>query len=330
MDHESNPINGDEKRRRRVPLAIERGVGRTVDGFEERVLWPAGDAAKALAEVVRRCFEWVAWVIRRGLVWPLQDRYATLGAPARVLSALAVALVVGVGVAAVASSGGDSAGTAAPERVAAAPAPESKPAPVPAPKQETSAAPTLEGPAPVFKATESEAKADKEKQAEPVEPSAAAAEPSTAPSPTSSDPAIATIGSGPAAGASAAPKTPNSGQSAAGIDGAPAGEEAIAVARDFAGAFVLYETGGEESKVRTAFGRTATAELSKSLLQRPPRLPSDVKVPKAKVVNVVAGPSQGGVYTISVSLLRVGLTSELRLDMEKLKGKGWRVTNVLG
>ena len=53
-------------------------------------------------------------------------------------------------------------------------------------------------------------------------------------------------------------------------------------------------------------------------------------MPKAKVVNVVPGPSHGGVYPVSVSLLRVGLTSELRLEMEKLKGEGWRVTNVLG
>ena len=42
------------------------------------------------------------------------------------------------------------------------------------------------------------------------------------------------------------------------------------------------------------------------------------------------GPSREGVYTLSVSLLRVGATSELRLEMERLKHKGWRVTNVLG
>jgi hypothetical protein len=53
-------------------------------------------------------------------------------------------------------------------------------------------------------------------------------------------------------------------------------------------------------------------------------------VPKAKVLNVVPAPSLGGVYPVSVSLLRVGLTSELRLEMEELKGEGWRVTNVLG
>ena len=82
--------------------------------------------------------------------------------------------------------------------------------------------------------------------------------------------------------------------------------------------------------MREAFGATATPELAKALLRRPPRLPANVEVPQAKVVNVVPAPSRDGVYTVSVSLLRVGLTSELRLDMEKRKDEGWRVTNVLG
>ena len=114
------------------------------------------------------------------------------------------------------------------------------------------------------------------------------------------------------------------------IPGPAAGAKAIAVARDFSSAFVVYETGGEKSEVRKVFATTATPELSKALLKRPPRQPADVKVPKAKVLNIVPGPSQGGVYTVSVSLLRVGVTSELRLEMEKLKDEGWRVTNVLG
>ena len=57
-----------------------------------------------------------------------------------------------------------------------------------------------------------------------------------------------------------------------------------------------------------------TKQLSQALLQRPPRQPAAVKVPQAKVVNVVAGPSKDGVYPVSVSLLRVGVTSELRLE----------------
>jgi hypothetical protein len=55
-----------------------------------------------------------------------------------------------------------------------------------------------------------------------------------------------------------------------------------------------------------------------------------VKVPKAKVLNVVVGPTEGSTYTLSVSLLRVGVTSELRLDMKRDKGGSWQVTDVVG
>ena len=56
-----------------------------------------------------------------------------------------------------------------------------------------------------------------------------------------------------------------------------------------------------------------------------------MKVPKAKVLNIVSGPKQGDTYNLSVSLLRVGVTSELRIDMQRDKKTGeWRVTDVLG
>jgi hypothetical protein len=112
--------------------------------------------------------------------------------------------------------------------------------------------------------------------------------------------------------------------------GPPAPKAAKVVARRFAEAFVVYEVGGIDTKVRKTFGQTSTKQLSRSLLHRPPRQPASVKVPRAKVVNVVAGPSKGTVYTVSVSLLRVGVTSELRLEMEQGVGKKWQVTNVLG
>ncbi|HEX4308067.1 MAG TPA: hypothetical protein VHZ54_18670 [Solirubrobacterales bacterium] len=114
------------------------------------------------------------------------------------------------------------------------------------------------------------------------------------------------------------------------LSGPPAPKAAKRVARRFAEAFVVYEIGGTDTKVRKAFGQTSTKQLSRSLLHRPPRQPASVKVPRAKVVNVVAGPSKGSVYTVSVSLLRVGVTSELRLEMEQGVGKKWQVTNVLG
>jgi hypothetical protein len=114
------------------------------------------------------------------------------------------------------------------------------------------------------------------------------------------------------------------------LSGPPAPKAAKRVARHFAEAFVVYETGGVDAKVRSAFRHTTTKQLSKALLQRPPRQPAAVKVPQAKVVTVVAGPSKGSVYEVSVSLLRVGVTSELRLAMEQGPGKKWQVTNVLG
>jgi hypothetical protein len=108
------------------------------------------------------------------------------------------------------------------------------------------------------------------------------------------------------------------------------GAATLSVAREFAQAFVVYEIGGEKKTFKAGFDATATDQLVKALLQRPPRQPADGKVPKAKVVNVVAGPSKGKVHQVSVSLLRVGVTSELRLDLERGAGKEWQVTNVLG
>ena len=83
--------------------------------------------------------------------------------------------------------------------------------------------------------------------------------------------------------------------------------------------------------MRAAFNETATPHLTRELLRRPPRLPAGVEVPKAKVLNVVAGPHKGDTYTLSVSLLRVGVTSELRLEMQRDPKNGvWRVVGALG
>jgi hypothetical protein len=264
----------------------------------------------------RSRFERAAWLAQRWLLWPLQDRRDLPGGPSRGVvgwSATLLVAVVAAGVLALAGTGGS--GEPAPSIVAAGGEPVARPiAAVPEPEP---AEATLEGAAPVFKSkpgkdTSQVDAAEAIESAPPTEATGSAATDTISSefSP-SEDPAAAAA-------------------SAAEIDGPPAGPEAVAVARAFADAFVVYETGGEKSEVRKAFSATATPELSRSLLRRPPRLPADVEVPEAKVVNVVAGPSHGGVFTISVSLLRVGATSELRLDMEKLKDGGWQVTNVLG
>jgi hypothetical protein len=252
-------------------------------------------------------FERVAFGFQKRLAWPLQDRAATMGRPARALSgSAAIVLAAGAVAAGLLVADRDRSPATSPTRIAVTSTPVDA-----APPQQRPAEPTLQGAAPVF-------------------------EPSAAQPPSEVDPAKAIVRSAPAedspaAGAEASAAAAST-STAAGpeVDGPPAGPEAIAVARDFAAAFVLYETGETDSAVREAFAETATPALAKALLERPPRMPANVEVPKAKVVNVVPAPSLGDVYPVSVSLLRVGLTSELRLDMEQRKGEGWRVTNVLG
>jgi hypothetical protein len=261
--------------------------------------------------------EGLSLALRDRLIWPLEDRFVTLterGRAAVVGGAVVLALAVGVGGYALVSSDGSEPRTAAPVAAVVEPAPQ--PAP---PRPRPAADPTLQGATPVFKAPDAEAKSSKVAGSKAVAneaPAAAAANTGNA----STD----TISSSPAArptGASASTAT---------VDGPPAGPAAIAVARKFAGAFVVYETGGDKSEVRKAFAATATPELTDALMQRPPRQPAGVEVPKAKVLNVVPAPSHDRIYPVSVSLLRVGSTSELRLEMEKLKNKQWRVVNVLG
>jgi hypothetical protein len=109
-----------------------------------------------------------------------------------------------------------------------------------------------------------------------------------------------------------------------------AGKAAIADGREFADVFVLYETGQADAEVRSDFHATATPQLAAALLHRPPRLPANVEVPQAKVLNVVPGPQLGDNCTVSVSLLRVGVTSELRLSLHRTKDGSWLVKDVLG
>jgi hypothetical protein len=310
-------------------------------GFEENVLWRLADGFRA----VLRPFGSLAWFLREKLIWPITDRFSGLGPRGRAAAAGGgVALAAGIGVAALALAASGGPGSPAPTASAPVAVVEAAPAPAPpvakvttpkATKPKGPPAPTLHGATPVFTPPKSDAKASTGKVGglAPPPKTEATTKPTNAPA------ATAKIGATPAATATAskADARPASGAetaTAAGgatqLDGPPAGPKAIKVARNFAGAFVVYETGGIDSRVRKAFGESATAQLSHSLLKRPPRQPANVKVPRAKVVNVVPGPSQGKVFTVSVSLLRVGVTSELRLEMEQRKHHGWQVTNVLG
>ena len=104
---------------------------------------------------------------------------------------------------------------------------------------------------------------------------------------------------------------------------------ALHAARDFSGAFVLYEVGKSTPRVRQTFARTATPALAKALRARPPRLPAKVKVPTATVQNVVLGTKHGKTLDASVSLLRLGTVSELRLTLIQRKN-AWVVSEVRG
>ena len=280
------------------------------------------EAGRTLVEIVSWAFEQVSFGLRRKVLWPAEDRAGTLGPPVRKISfAAVVVLAAAAGVAGLIWAAPDRpSGATAAETVSVASKPVATPVPAP---EEAPAGPTLHGATPDFKPATAGDPAEVD-SVKADEASSASAKSSSDSSPsTSSSAAKASTDSNPATASTASP------QSTA-VDGPPAGPAAVSVAHEFATAFVLYETGAGTGVVRKAFGETATPQLSHSLLRRPPRLPANVKVPKAKVVNVVPGPSHGGVYTVSVSLLRVGLTSELRLDMERLKKNQWRVTNVLG
>jgi hypothetical protein len=275
-------------------------------------------------------FEDLSLALREHLIWPVEDRLLGLGRSGRtVVAGGAVVLALGLGVGGYSLLGsGSSEPTATgpvavvsekqPEPTPVAPAPEAEPEPEPEP--------TLHGAAPVFEPAAGEEKVG---ESEDVESAAGSTAPAASTAANTGNPATDTITSSPAARADAAAATTSKARTADVPEGPPAGPAAIAVARKFADAFVLYETGGAD-EAREAFELTATAELTKALMRRPPRQPAGVEVPQAKVLNVVAAPSHGTIYPLSVSLLRVGATSELRLEMEQLKNQGWRVTNVLG
>ena len=102
----------------------------------------------------------------------------------------------------------------------------------------------------------------------------------------------------------------------------------LKVAHRFATTFVNYEVGDKDAARQ--FTRTATPKLAKELKKNPPKLPSTGQIPKATVVNVVRGKKEGDSMQVSVSLMRTGAASELRLALTREKGDGWLVSEVRG
>ncbi len=102
----------------------------------------------------------------------------------------------------------------------------------------------------------------------------------------------------------------------------------LKVAHRFARTFVGYELG--EQKAARDLRNSATPRLARELSDNPPRLPSNGRIPKATVLNVVAGKKSGDNLQVSVSLMRSGATSELRLALVRNNAKGWLVSQVKG
>lgn len=295
-------------RRRQINAKPRGAVRRLLLGVVDAVRWP---------------FERVVWKFERRLVWPLRERAAGWGPPrqaagAAALGAVAIAAIL-VGVLMSGGNGGtETERFVTPGRVAIAKPPVTTAA-------EKSTGPTLQGVPPSFAVGKGVGVA---KQSGPE------SSPSDASSakPTGSEAETETSGSAPEASAGTNGSGGEEGATATSSDAKPvaAGPEAIKVARRFSEAFVFYEIGKRPARAKAVFGETTTPQLAEALAERPPRLPQGARVPKAEVVNLVAGPRRGSAYTVSVSLLRVGVTSELRLSLEHSKADGWQVTNVLG
>lgn len=272
--------------------------------IQEGVLWRASDIGRALADDARWPLERAAWGVRRFIVWPAADLFASRGALGR--SGIAATLLIAGGAAAFGGVQLADREDPAPdmEQVAAVTAPVAEvenrvpnavaEAPDPQPT-----GPVLQGVAPTFEPVSSE--------------EAGAAEP--------------------AAEDTAAPDAAAEGSVTEADENAPDPDtvrEPLTVARRFAAAFVSYEIGEAISEARTVFRETASPALARALADRPPRQPASVEVPRAKVLNIVPGPRRDEMLAVSVSLLRLGATSELRLDLERTDDGDWRVGDVRG
>lgn len=298
------------RRRIDTPAPLRSSLANAAFAVEERLVWGGADVLRRVLDTVKWPFERIIWAIERGLIWPLEERTGDWSGPVRAFGVLALALLaVGAGVLglvwASGSGGNGSPDLRAVDAPVAAPIVQQAPTVTPDP-----AAPVLQGAKPDFTA---------EADGGVSTSSAEVASPAGAGASANSTGEVARSGATSSSGSPTAPGP------------AVAGPAALEVAHQFADAFVLYEIGSDAAKVRSVFEETATPQLTHSLMQRPPRQPAGVEVPKAKVLNVVPGPHLGDTYTLSVSLLRVGVTSELRLEMQRdAKTKEWLVGGALG
>jgi hypothetical protein len=288
-----------------VEERVWRGSDWARDQADRGTEWArdAGDRVRPHFEVVRWPFERLAWLVERWIVWPIQERTSVsrhvLGAGA--LAALAVALIAFTAL--TVGGGGQS-----PSEPVVAKAPVSTPANAPVVPTEAPAETVLRGAPPSFGVGGGVGLGGSDEGASGT---------------------LSSTGSGTGTSAAAEPEGETAAATSDTGEPVPAGPTAMKVARRFSEAFVLYEIGKSPERTAAAFEETASARLETALEERPPRQPAGIDVPEARVLNLVPGPRSGSAYTVSVSLLRVGVTSELRLQIEKQNGD-WVVTDVRG
>jgi hypothetical protein len=280
-----------------------RGPGRlrrAIWALQERLIWKGGDAARAAGGSVKWPLESAVWGLRSRVAWPLEDAYERRGAAGRLaIAGAGLLLLAGVGTAgAFVADGGSGSGPASPPRVVVPTPPPVAAVIPPKPAKKAADIHVLKGAAPSFgpEADGAPTGASAARDAVPADPSQAGSKSS-----------------------GAAPSK----------DSGTVGRAPLKVAHRFAGAFVSYEVGKSNPRVRKVLRKTATQPLAASLARRPPRQPATVTVPKARVLNVVPGPRHGGSVSVSVSLLRVGATSELRLQLQQVEDE-WLVSDVRG
>lgn len=259
--------------------------------IEERLVWGGADAARAAAGEIGWPIERLGWALRRNVVWRVQDWFRAWGPIARAIFVLALLWIGFVACLTVVRIADKRDSDRRPEAVALTAGRAVGAAPSAA--RGAAPAPVLHGAAPTFTPAEHESGAR---------------------------PAVSADAAAAAPGPSARVAVPNSRR-------APVA--ALRVAHRFAAAFVVYEVGKVDHQIRRVLRATATAPVIRALAERPPRQPAAVDVPEARVLNVVPGPRHGPNLSVSVSLLRLRATSELRLQMERTSD-GWLVSDVRG
>ncbi len=277
-----------------APDGFGWGVRNTAWHVQEVLIWRGGDLLRHLGDAAKWPFEKAVWAFQRKLGWPVREWLAAKNLPSR--SAVASSFAVVLGAAAVTAgvvTAGSGTGAPAVRTVTVARSATTNAAPVSdLPTRSDLPVETLKGVPPSFESANSRLGKSNKSSADSARTSSSSSEKLTK------------------ADAKKVAKPLN-------------------VARRFADAFVSYEVGKDTRKAQAVFAQTARKPLAKSLADRPPRLPSNGKVPKARVLNVVPGPQDNKQLAVSVAMLRLGVTSELRLQMEQTR-LGWFVSEVKG